>query len=448
MEVKNIKIRKLFGLFDYNIELNQSGSLTVLTGPNGYGKTTILNIIYSLFNQRFFYFQKLNFELISFYFINGQQIDITKKKGKDKVEQSVRIVNNQQRIVSQNIETVDVHIRLLQTGTPIEAFIYNSESENKLVLELGKYIPVHKISQNIVLDSRTGKQFSLRDFLIENINFLPLSVINLINKQGSVKISELLNATNVYLIREERLLTQTRNPNQNVSFDRTIEKYAEELKALIAQKQLDAYKIAQQLDGSFPKRLIECKEFLSESDFKSRFADLTKKQALLKTFGIATTIQDITEYNNETKNVLTVYLEDSEAKVRVYDELLNKIELFVNILNEKMFAFKSIVINGSQGFYFQLSNGQKLKLTDLSSGEQQEVVLQYELLFKTNPDTLILIDEPEISLHVMWQKAFIQDLQRIAKIKQISFLVSTHAPQIINDNWDLTRDLYELSNAE
>lgn len=448
MEVKNIKIRKLFGLFDYNIELNQSGSLTVLTGPNGYGKTTILNIIYSLFNQRFFYFQKLNFELISFYFINGQRIDITKKKGKDKVEQSVRIVNNQQRIVSQNIETVDVHIRLLRTDTLIEAFIYNSDIENKLVLELGKYIPVHKISQNIVLDSRTGKQFSLRDFLIENINFLPLSVINLINKQGSVKISELLNATNVYLIREERLLTQTRNPNQNVSFDRTIEKYAEELKALIAQKQIEAYQIAQQLDGSFPKRLIECKEFLSESDFKSRFADLTKKQALLKTFGIATTIQDITEYNNETKNVLTVYLEDSEAKVSVYDELLNKIELFVNILNEKMFAFKSIVINGSQGFYFQLSNGQRLKLTDLSSGEQQEVVLQYELLFKTNPDTLILIDEPEISLHVMWQKAFIQDLQRIAKIKQISFLVSTHAPQIINDNWDLTRDLYELSNAE
>lgn len=34
MEVKNIKIRKLFGLFDYNIALNQSESLTVLTGPN------------------------------------------------------------------------------------------------------------------------------------------------------------------------------------------------------------------------------------------------------------------------------------------------------------------------------------------------------------------------------------------------------------------------------
>ncbi|MDR2921332.1 MAG: AAA family ATPase, partial [Tannerella sp.] len=92
-------------------------------------------------------------------------------------------------------------------------------------------------------------------------------------------------------------------------------------------------------------------------------------------------------------------------------------------------------------------NGQRLNLTDLSSGEQQEVVLLYELLFKTNSNTLILIDEPEISLHVMWQKAFIRDLQRIAQVKQISFLISTHAPQIINDRWDLTRDLFNLAKA-
>jgi len=51
-------------------------------------------------------------------------------------------------------------------------------------------------------------------------------------------------------------------------------------------------------------------------------------------------------------------------------------------------------------------------------------------------------------LHVIWQKAFIQDLQKIAKMKQISFLVSTHAPQIINDRWDLTRDLFDLANSK
>jgi predicted ATP-binding protein involved in virulence len=432
MEVRNIKIQKLFGLFDYNIELNQIENLTILTGPNGYGKTTILNIIYNLFNQRFTYFQKLNFELISFSFDQDKRIDITK------VEQTVAIIN------------LDLYVN----NIPKETFVYDFELENRLTQELRISYPIRQLTPDLWVDDRTGEQMSVNEFLNENSNQLPEHIKTLIKRQSvsrNTQIWDTLNEIKVYLIKEQRLLKQildNRTMNSKSSFINTIEEYAKELKNIIEQKQLEAYQITQRLDGSFPKRLIECKEFLSESDFKSRFTGLTGKQELLKTFGIATTIQDVTEYNNDTANVLTVYLEDSEKKVKVYDELLSKIELFVNILNKKKFAFKSIVINGSRGFYFQSSNGQRLNLTDLSSGEQQEVVLLYELLFKTNPNTLILIDEPEISLHVMWQKAFIQDLQRIAKMKQISFLVSTHAPQIINDRWDLTRDLYELSNAQ
>ncbi|MDR0603797.1 MAG: AAA family ATPase [Bacteroidales bacterium] len=452
MKLQSIKIEKLFGLFDYNIDLNNEEDLTVLTGPNGYGKTTILNIIYNLFNQRFFYFQKLNFDLISLSFEQNRRIDVTKKKGKDK--QTVQIINNQQQIISlsQTVETTDIHLDLYINNTRKDTFVYNFELENKLAQELQNFLPIQRLASDLWIDNRTGKQITVNEFLNENSAQLSEHIITLIKKQSgnqSSQILQILSETSVYLIKEQRLLKQivdNRNVNSNSLFINTIEEYAKELKDLIEQKQLEAYRITQELESSFPKRLIECKEFLSESDFKSRFADLTEKQKLLKTFGIATAIQDVTEYNDKTKNVLTVYLGDSEKKVRVYDELLNKIELFVNILNEKKFAFKAIVIDGSQGFYFQLNNGQRLKLTDLSSGEQQEVVLQYELLFKTNPNTLILIDEPEISLHVMWQKTFIQDLQRIGKMKQISFLISTHAPQIINDRWDLTRDLFNLAN--
>ena len=66
--LESIKIKKLFGLFDYHITLDATENITILTGPNGYGKTTILNIIYHFFNQQFFYFQKLNFESIDFEF--------------------------------------------------------------------------------------------------------------------------------------------------------------------------------------------------------------------------------------------------------------------------------------------------------------------------------------------------------------------------------------------
>jgi predicted ATP-binding protein involved in virulence len=453
MELKSIKINKLFGLFDYNIDLNNIGDLTILTGPNGYGKTTILNIIYNLFNQRFFYFQKLNFELLSYYFTEGQRIDVVKKKGKERTEQTIQFVNNQQIVIPQKVETIDIQIDLFKNENKVETFTYNYELENRLAQELRRFFPINQLTPDLWIDERTGKQTTLNDFLNENSNQLPERIITLIKRQGdkNTQILQLLSKINVYLIKEQRLLRQVlgnnRVVNQNKAFTNTIEEYANELRGLIEQKQLEAYHMTQQLDSSFPKRLIECKEFLSETDFNARFAQLTKKQKQLQTFGIATTKQDVTEYNKETANVLTVYLEDSENKLRVYDDLLSKIELFVNILNEKRFAFKSIVINGTKGFYFQLSNGQQLNLTDLSSGEQQEVVLLYELLFKTNPNTLILIDEPEISLHVIWQKAFIQDLQRIAKMKQISFLVATHSPQIINDKWELTRDLFNLANA-
>ena len=80
-------------------------------------------------------------------------------------------------------------------------------------------------------------------------------------------------------------------------------------------------------------------------------------------------------------------------------------------------------------------------LTQLSSGEQHEVVLLFELIFKAKDNVLVLIDEPELSLHIAWQKTFLSDLQKIIKLQNISVILATHSPQIINSNWDLVVDL-------
>ena len=350
--LESIAIKKLFGLFDYHIKFDTVENITILTGPNGYGKTTILNIIYHFFNRNSEYFQKLNFASITFYFQNQKTVEL--KKGEH-----------------------NVFNEILQT----KVYLIKEQRLIKPVLE------------NIETDDKSGKD--------------------------------------------------------KKTFLNTIELYAEELKKLIEEKQLEAYQIAQKLDSSFPKRLIEAKTVVDEPIFKKRFAELKDKQSKLQQFGIATSAQEIPDYNVESAKVLSVYLNDSEEKLKIYDDLLAKIELFVNIINQKDFAFKSIKISSDKGFsFYQNKQQQELSLTDLSSGEQQEVVLLYELLFKTTPNTLILIDEPEISLHVLWQKAFIDDLQKIAAIKKINFLVSTHSPQIINNHWDLTRDLYHLSKTD
>jgi predicted ATPase len=65
------------------------------------------------------------------------------------------------------------------------------------------------------------------------------------------------------------------------------------------------------------------------------------------------------------------------------------------------------------------------------------LIMLYELLFTDRPNSLILIDEPEISLHVEWQIAFLEDLQQIAKIASHDVVIATHSPQIVNDRSDL-----------
>ena len=90
-----------------------------------------------------------------------------------------------------------------------------------------------------------------------------------------------------------------------------------------------------------------------------------------------------------------------------------------------------------------------MPLGSLSSGEQHELVLFYELLFKVEPNALVLLDEPEISLHLAWQQQFLGDLVEMVKLSSFDVLVATHSPGIIGKRWDLTVELKgpDLSDA-
>ena len=81
--------------------------------------------------------------------------------------------------------------------------------------------------------------------------------------------------------------------------------------------------------------------------------------------------------------------------------------------------------------------GQQLALRALSSGEQQELVLHYDLLFRVRSNTIVLVDEPELSLHVAWQKRFFPDLLKIVELSNFDVLVATHSPYVVGDRDDL-----------
>lgn len=78
--LKRIIFKKLLGRFDYTIELKDK--LTILTGPNGFGKSTILKTIEAISRgvEGISYFNSLNFEEITFDLKNYDNIQIRKKK--------------------------------------------------------------------------------------------------------------------------------------------------------------------------------------------------------------------------------------------------------------------------------------------------------------------------------------------------------------------------------
>jgi len=421
--LEEIIIKGLFNQFDYHIKL-KSNDITILTGPNGYGKTTILKIIYAIATKNLSIFFKLNFKEIFLKFKNDS-IKIL-KNSKDTI--SIKS-NNDKAIELKNNEIIP--------------------KEMKRWLENTYY---RQIDENLWIDRRTEIAYPTE-------NLIDLYIENFPEKNIKYSHKSLPDLMDVYLIREQRLLrkkTYNRNNNSffindesNLNFTNTIEEYAKELSRNLKDSLAKASKIGQELDSTFPQRLFEENETITECIFNERFNAIKEKQNALSTYGLSASLKDNhTSFKNENAKPLLVYLNDTEKKLAVFDELYEKLNLFSDILNERRFAFKKMEISPENGLKFVSEHNEPLALTDLSSGEQQEIVLLYELLFRVKPNTLVMIDEPEISLHVAWQKDFLNDLMKIIKLQKITVITATHSPQIINNNWDLTIDLYDLAKEK
>ena len=436
MKIKSIEIQNLFEIFNYNISFKKDENVLIITGPNGFGKTMVLNIIFNLFNRKFLFFQKLVFEKITLTLDENIKVIILKTitEGKSKISFSFYDKDK------------------LDNDKLIETFDYSTKLELDFERTIDRYLPVHKISDDKWIDHRTDRILNLEELLNEYADQLPDKFSKNLLRIKSTKVNSILDSIQVHLIREQRLFKKAQNTvernyreeKEQTLMIETIQTYAKELKQFILNNIQKSFNQTQALDSSYLDRLIDEKNIITENDYNSRLLSLNEKQENLMEFGLYESKQKIRDYSKDDAKALLVYINDLEQKLIVFDDLLEKLELFTTILNERRFTYKSINISREKGFFFKTSKGKELELNQLSSGEQHEVVLLYELIFNVKPNILVLIDEPEISLHITWQKEFLNDLLKIIKIQNIQVLIATHAPSIINGRWDL---VYNLENV-
>ena len=215
-----------------------------------------------------------------------------------------------------------------------------------------------------------------------------------------------------------------------------IDFYARDLARRITIARAEHAVAAQQLDGSYPSRLLRGSTInrgrLGVSNLQAQLESLRSKleRAALLESAPGLTELDALELEDDWKiAALQLHYQDSLDKLRRLEGLADRILLFHDLVASKL-SGKVMRLHSEQGYVFETPGG-AVPARDLSSGEQHEVVMIYRLIFESARNQLVLIDEPEVSLHVKWQRQFLDDLIRIAKLDGLRFVVATHSPQIV-----------------
>ena len=245
--------------------------------------------------------------------------------------------------------------------------------------------------------------------------------------------------------------------HEQQNFKPAVRTYSADLASRIGRVLAESATLSQALDRTFPNRLLARMRDSttppdSEAALRHRLGELEQQRIRLAKAGLleksdesAFIPQD--RFDEATRKLLSEYVGDTKQKLSAYENLLSKIELLVEIIN-KRFQFKQISIDRNKGFLFTDVRGVQLEAESLSSGEQHELILMFDLLFRTKKDTLLLIDEPEISLHIAWQRRFLPDIRRIIDLTDIDVVFATHSPQLVGENLDLAVQLKAPGNGK
>jgi len=301
-------------------------------------------------------------------------------------------------------------------------------------------------------------KFSMK-FTNESLALIEQNESRTVPKLQKGEVTEVIHSPREVCIDETSMdwLTRKRIDTRFISEQRTfrcdkkaqilpiMDEYARDLQLKIQNAMADYGKKAQDLDATLPQRLLDktSLQILSSEQLKVQLVELKSEIEKFQTIGLLPEASipsiDSTRLDNldeAKRSMMTLYIDDNKEKLIVVKPLGERIKLFSSMLNSKL-RNKEIIIDHEDGFRIRDRNHDPIPLTALSSGEQHEIVLAYDLLFKTVPNSLVLIDEPELSLHLTWQGHFLPDLLKIVKVANFDVIIATHSPFIIGNRRDL-----------
>jgi ABC-type transport system involved in cytochrome c biogenesis ATPase subunit len=434
------EVRNLFSRFTWPIALpTEEHPVRFLSAPNGYGKSTMLRILDDMAHQRWASLGKAMFESATLTFQSGAALTVT--------------------VVPEADDTVQLAFELVRPGEPtvtddVRPFV----GEAKLPSELPPWI--RQIGPDRFRDMRYGELLSTEE-LVQQLGRLAERRRD--EPELKEDIDKVLQGLDVYYLDANRLSTGIRgNPRRWLPSHRqrrerahAIQHISDVIEEVLESTRARSGRSSERAEASFPARILKALKYpppaeaLTPSSLAERYAKLRAREEELRSLGLtdramdAIPAEDLTE-QGPAAIILDHMIAGIENRFRDLEQTASQLKLFRDTINgmleDKAIEFEVNEMwasRGKGGLKVLDEKGRAIPLPALSSGEQHLIVMFGHILFASGLSAggLVLLDEPEISLHPEWQITVTQALKKVAAINNCRMLLATHSPTMIGDDW-------------
>ncbi|EPO0023433.1 AAA family ATPase [Vibrio alginolyticus] len=441
MKLLRVYVEKLHKYISTELKLDDD--LSIITGVNGSGKTQILRLIDATLRLNIDYIDEIDFHIFLLEFeheLERFRIKIIKRQNHFSF-----IVNNQSIEISKERKKNSVFMR---TETITDDFIYeyqnllSSDSETSFLI-FSRIRPPLLLGLNRIVESDEDEHsVSLR--FKENSRWLRKRE----SKEKEVHNDHMFDSISQckkLIMDESESIKKYEDAQASVLRNKIIASSFDYLDGEVLSSEVLASKLQNVYDRK--NSIIEELEKLNINDantntqigiFFKKLDNLrngfNKNKQNELTFELLLNLSQI----ERVSNIISIVDENK----RTMDIKREKLNLFVNTVNEFFkYTGKNIIINNLGRVYVVVNKKHRVDLEKLSSGEMQLISIISNMIFckNNNRGLVLIIDEPEISLHIKWQEIFIDVLQNIKKDAQL--ILATHSPDIIGDNLEFCRPI-------
>ncbi|BDF93701.1 AAA family ATPase [Pseudoalteromonas sp. KAN5] len=434
--IKRFAIRNLYGERDVEIDFNSN--VKVLVAENGYGKTTVLNGLFSLLSGDLSKLKEIDFESIEIDFQNGKEYVLQANE----LKISLQDFNENKR--SHGIFDYlarkcgeDKTLKLLEAyfSLPKKAF-----QTSHIFRYVTKRADLHSAQLLSIMSDISSSRTDFKDFV-----------------EGKEKLSQIRDnfGLNIVYLPTYRRVEQQFEELADIEQDEILEDYSINFGMKDVSKRFDeiteeikssSVEWFSKINGEMLSQLVD--GFKLDEDSRSNI-DGAALKIVLDRIGNNIDNSDKAKIIElvDSKEILTgheplVYFISNLVKVYAQQKDNDKAIQDFSVVCNRYLVDKKVDYDESSVTIkiVRRKNGKTVDLENLSSGEKQIISLFARLYLKRETNLALFFDEPELSLSLEWQKTLLPDILNSGKC---SFLfTTTHSPFIFeNDLASQTVDL-------